>query len=160
MCKLTRMRLGLEPPDARLTASMFPANLTRRIRAEGAIVFAEKPRRAHNRAVMTAPQSPEGASARMSVQMLVPTIRADTLWRRVLGSRHIDFLKIDVDADWRQIGLVSAHAATFKLTPRAVVPDVGPGCSSLLRKHAQVGLLKRRAATLITIEVRPHGNTR
>jgi hypothetical protein len=32
-------------------------------------------------------------------------MRADSLWKRRLGGRRIDFLKIDVDANWRHIGL-------------------------------------------------------
>ena len=35
----------------------------------------------------------------------VPKIRADALWRTRLNSRHIDMLKIDVDAPWLHIGI-------------------------------------------------------
>eukprot|EP00966_Prymnesium_polylepis_P284866 6581514-Prymnesium_polylepis.1 len=35
----------------------------------------------------------------------VPTSRVDTLWREHLGGVHIDFLKIDIDMSWREMGL-------------------------------------------------------
>lgn len=35
----------------------------------------------------------------------VKTERADTLWRRELSGRRIDYIKIDVDTNWRAIGL-------------------------------------------------------
>ena len=33
--------------------------------------------------------------------------RVDTLWRRELGGRHIDFLKVDTDTPWTSMGLES-----------------------------------------------------
>ena len=36
---------------------------------------------------------------------MVPSMRTDTMWRRLLGGRTIDFLKIDVDRSWTNVGL-------------------------------------------------------
>ena len=36
-----------------------------------------------------------------------PTLRLDSLWRSALGGRHVDFLKIDVDMSWRDVGMES-----------------------------------------------------
>lgn len=36
---------------------------------------------------------------------MVSTMRADTLWRRYGRGRHVDFIKIDVDQSWKQIGI-------------------------------------------------------
>ena len=35
----------------------------------------------------------------------VPSMRLDSLWRRELGRRRISFLKVDVDRDWKAIGM-------------------------------------------------------
>ena len=41
----------------------------------------------------------------------VKTVRLDTLWERELGGRALDFVKIDVDAPWRSLGLEKLLAA-------------------------------------------------
>ena len=78
MCKITRMRNGELNADHRVRyASMHAVNITRR---------------AYN-------GSQHGAS------MHVPTIRVDTLWTKHLRRRHIDFVKVDVDTAWMQLGI-------------------------------------------------------
>ena len=42
---------------------------------------------------------------RASLRVDVPRVRADTLWRRHLGGRHLHFVKADVDMSWRAMGL-------------------------------------------------------
>jgi hypothetical protein len=84
--RLTRLPFGIELSDGRLTPSVVAANLTRRV---------------WRRVVK------DTADATTSLKKTsVPTIRLDTMWRHRLGSRRIDFLKIDIDADWRQLGLL------------------------------------------------------
>ena len=77
ICIITRMRLGILPPDSRTRyPSIHPADVTQL---------------AYNGSLRT--------------KYNVPKIRADALWRTRLDSRHIDMLKIDVDAPWQHTGI-------------------------------------------------------
>ena len=51
-----------------------------------------------------------------SARYFVKSERMDTLWRREVHGRQIDFLKIDIDTNWRSIGLEGLLARRgFKL---------------------------------------------
>ena len=79
MCRITRQRLGLSPSSLPLPASSFDAEL-------------------FNSTV-------RGRHQRSALPYNLRTMRTDTLWRRELGAKRIDFLKIDVDMPWTWIGL-------------------------------------------------------
>jgi hypothetical protein len=77
-CRITRQRLHASPSTLPLPPSKYPAFW------QGIS---------------------QGKLARQGVRYEVHTQRADTLWRRELNSRHIDFLKIDIDLSWAATGL-------------------------------------------------------
>ena len=75
LCKLTRMRLGILPSDGRDRQTRYPPNTTSALLNDV-------------------------RAARYDV----PARRLDELWASLLRRRHIDLLKIDVDASWRTFG--------------------------------------------------------
>ena len=78
MCRLTRMRMGQLAPDNRLVPSVLHPDINwTALRSWKYIIDSYR----------------------------VPTRRADSFWRVELERRHIDFIKIDVDTHWNQIGL-------------------------------------------------------
>ena len=96
LCMITRMRMGVIPPDGRATRypSRHAANITLHsyTGCTGGSSCSSKTSSGGGgsrgrRPVRRAPPRYE-----------VPTIRADTLWRSRLGGRHISFIKIDVRA--------------------------------------------------------------
>ena len=96
MCRITRQRLGFSS-----------SNLT-------------MPRSAYAPAVFE--RATRGNVTRYSwPEYKVPTVRADSLWRRHLerhptSPRRIDFLKIDVDRPWHTLGLEGLFSArAFKV---------------------------------------------
>ena len=71
----------------------------------------------------------------------VPSMRMDDFWAMELQSRHIDFLKVDVDTSWKRIGLeglLLSRAFTVGTPlsvasarcPLAVIAGVGCLCAS------------------------------
>ena len=87
MCKLVRMRLGILPPDGRLThrPSRYTSNLTLTLWKNLGQWKKSDPRTKN--------------------LYMVPIMRVDTFWSVHLQERHIDFLKIDMDMSWRRMGL-------------------------------------------------------
>ena len=86
LCKLTRMRLGETAPDLRLQQpSRYPPHTTR--------------------AILDPSGNRTGNLPRLGSLYPVPSMRTDTFWSTHLHERHIDFLKIDMDMTWRQMGL-------------------------------------------------------
>ena len=125
VCKLTRMRLGLTAPDERVPHAA-PSGLVQageRVAARphappssddcrgGASAFCvHAPGMYDYYSVMArhgkaAVKTKYNASARAAMRYLVPTMRMDTFWRRHLGRRRVHFWKVDVDTDWRKIGM-------------------------------------------------------
>ena len=125
VCKLTRMRLGLTAPDERVPRAA-PSGLVQageRVAARphappssddcrgGASAFCvHAPGMYDYYSVMArhgkaAVKTKYNASARAAMRYLVPTMRMDTFWRRHLGRRRVHFWKVDVDTDWRKIGM-------------------------------------------------------
>jgi len=133
LCRVTRMRMGLtdaprDAPDERVTAWRWqhPPELMRHI-----------------------------LNRTRGVTYGVQTERVDTLWRRELSGRRIDFLKVDVDTNWRDIGLdgLLVHRAFDLMTIEVdgswggeLLPEL-PITSAdqllwLARAHGYDGLLK------------------
>ena len=111
LCRVTRMRLaarGHHPaaaeegrkPDARLryanraavNASLLYDYYARLVAAGGN----------HSKACSARLCSPSGEPLG---RYRVPRMRADALMQRELGERRIDFVKVDIDAHWRSMGL-------------------------------------------------------
>lgn len=90
-CRITRQRLGL---DANLTHSLpVPPSSA----PDG--LFAQLLRASSSAA------EPAGQRRARPRPYVVPSLRADTLWRRHGRGRRIDLIKVDVDLSWKQIGL-------------------------------------------------------
>ena len=105
ICRITRMRMGLnkterDVPDSRVLDWKWEhsADLMRRIERK-----------------------------EVGARYYVDRQRTDTFWMRELHGRRIDFLKIDVDANWRAIGLEGLFARRgFKLLTIEVDGSLGP----------------------------------
>lgn len=90
LCRITRQRLGFSPSQLPVPASSYDVDL------------------------LNATISGSVSSAKLRYD--VKTMRTDTLWRRELGGRRVDFLKIDVDQPWTTIGLEGMLSArAFKV---------------------------------------------
>lgn len=86
MCRMTRMRLGLIPPAPWLAA--YPSSYDHQLL----------------RSFVETPNHP-GATHRLRYP--VRRVRLDTLWRRELRRRAVDFLKVDIDSSWTALGFES-----------------------------------------------------
>ena len=76
LCRLTRMRLGMLPPEDWLPPSSYSLQTMRRLANPN----------------HTLPWFP------------VRAITLETLWRRQLHGRRIDVLKVDIDTSWKNVG--------------------------------------------------------
>ena len=82
LCRLTRMRLGLIPPEPWLP--LYPSSY---------------PLHVHQRL------ADPNTSTKPRNRYMIPSVTLRTLWRRPpMSSRRIDFLKVDVDTTWRKLG--------------------------------------------------------
>ena len=80
LCRMTRMRLGLVPSEPWLPPSSHPLEAIERFASNGTLSSARTP------------------------HYIVKTITLETLWKRWLHSRRIDFLKVDIDMPWTNMG--------------------------------------------------------
>ena len=86
-CRITRQRLGISPSRLPLPRSNYPQWWADVLRTMDSSANSSRP----------APRIKTPA---------VQAGRADEIWREApLHSRHIDFLKVDVDRPWRQVGI-------------------------------------------------------
>ena len=96
MCRITRQRLGFSASNLTMPPSAYVPEVFERA-ARGNVTRYSWP------------------------EYKVPTVRADSLWRRHLerhptSPRRIDFLKIDVDRPWHSLGLEGLFSArAFKV---------------------------------------------
>ena len=94
LCRISRMRLGLATDGARLKflhdGGGFQVNASSVYR-----------RYARVAAGIERPKTPP----RETEIYHVPSMRLDTFWRRHVLGRRVDFWKVDVDKDWKGLGL-------------------------------------------------------